>query len=106
MPVYYSTNYTVEPIWYTHADSTEGGGDDVVVQRGGPYAPDVNVTCVPNAGNIQFQVKDNNGDWFTPAETSYTVTDSNLVRLPRANMPEIRIYATNDATFYVEGIIN
>lgn len=97
--VYVSTNYQVVPIWYTSADT------DVIVTRGGPYATDVNVTCIPNAGNIQFQVKDQNGAWFTPAEASYTVTDSNLVRLPRANMPDVRILATGDATFYVEGDI-
>lgn len=99
----HSTNYTVTPKWYTAADKSEENGEDVIAYRKGPYAQDLNVTCVPRTGNIQFQVKDDNGDWFTPSETSYTVTDSNLVRLPRANMPDIRIIATLDATFSVEG---
>ena len=105
MPTNCSTNYTCTPIWYTNADSTEGGGTDVVALAKGPYGADLNVTCVVNAGNIQFQVKDALGAWFTPAEASYTVTASNLVRLPRKNMPDIRIYATSDATFYVEGAL-
>jgi len=82
---------------------TEQGGTDVIARASGPYAQDVNVTCVVKTGNIQFQVKDEVGNWFTPSEASYTVSDSNLVRLPRANMPDIRIIATADATFYVEG---
>lgn len=105
MPQNCSTNYTCTPIWYTIADSEEEGGTDVVLTAKGPYAPDVNVTCVVNAGNIQFQVKDADGDWFTPAEASYTVTDSNLVRIPRSNMPDIRVLATVDATFYIEGAL-
>lgn len=97
MPQTCSTNYVCNPIWYTAADI------DVIAVAAGPYAQDLNVTCVVKSGNIQFQVKDENGDWFTPSEASYTINDSNLVRLPRANMPDIRIIATADATFYVEG---
>jgi hypothetical protein len=103
MPQECSTNYTCVPIWYTLADQTEQGGEDVIAYAAGPHAADLNVTCVVNSGTIQFQVKDNNGNWFTPSEASYTVQDSNLVRLPRANMPDVRIIATGDATFYVEG---
>ena len=98
-----STNYVCIPVWYTASDSTEGGGTDVVALAAGPHAVDLNITCIVKLGNIQFQVKDENGDWFTPSEASYTVTDSNLVRLPRANMPDMRILATNDATFSVTG---
>lgn len=103
MPQICSTNYDCTPIWYTISDKTEEGGEDVIAQAAGPHAQDLNVTCVCNNGTIQFQVKDNLGVWFTPEEASYTVIDSNLVRLPRANMPDIRIIATVDATFYVEG---
>lgn len=103
MPQTCSTNYVCKPIWYTQADRKENGGTDVIAYAAGPYAPDLNVTCVVNSGNIQFQVKDNNGNWFTPSEASYTVYDSNLVRLPRANMPDVRVIATADATFYIEG---
>ena len=103
MPQTCSTNYVCEPKWFTAADKTEEGGEDVIAQAAGPYAQDLNVTCVPKAGTIQFQVKDEAGNWFTPTEASYTINDSNLVRLPRANMPAIRIIATADATFYVEG---
>ena len=98
-----TTNYTCTPVWYTAADSTEGGGDDVISYAAGPSAVDLNVTCVVNTGNVQFQVKDNNDVWFTPTEASYTVLASNCVRLPRANMPDIRILATGDATFSVAG---
>lgn len=97
------TNYTVTPTWFTIDDSEEQGGEDVIAYAAGPYAQDLNITCVVNSGNIQFQVRDNNGDWFTPVEASYTVSDSNLVRLPRANMPDVRILATADATFMVTG---
>lgn len=97
MPQTCSVNYECNPIWYTAADT------DVIAKAAGPYAEDLNVTCVVKSGNIQFQVKDDEGNWFTPEEFSYTVTASNLVRLPRANMPDVRILATADATFYVEG---
>lgn len=103
MPQVCSTNYVCNPIWYALADKAEEGGEDVVARAAGPHAQDLNVTCVCNTGTIQFQVKDNLGAWFTPNEASYTVNDSNLVRLPRANMPDVRIIATGDATFYIEG---
>ncbi|ACL81424.1 hypothetical protein [Sulfitobacter phage EE36phi1] len=103
MPQTCSTNYLCTPIWYTFSDRVEEGGEDVIAYAAGPYAQDLNVTCVCGAGTVQFQVKNHLGVWFTPAEASYTVNESNLVRLPRANMPDIRIIATGDATFYVEG---
>lgn len=92
-----TTNYVCTPKWYVAADT------DVIAYAAGPHAPDLNVTCVVKTGNIQFQVKDELGAWFTPTEASYTVLASNLVRLPRANMPDIRIIATSDATFSIEG---
>jgi hypothetical protein len=105
MPQLCSTNYECTPIWYDETNSTEGGGEDVIAAAAGPYAQDLNVTCVPGAGTVQFQVKDHEGNWFTPAEASYTVNESNLVRLPRANMPDVRILATGPARFYVEGAL-
>ena len=92
-----ATNYVCTPVWF---DSTDL---EVIAYAAGPHAVDLNVVCVVNTGDIQFQVKDANGDWFTPSEASYTVSDSNLVRLPRSNMPDIRILATGDATFSVYG---
>lgn len=92
-----TTNYVCTPKWYTSADL------DVIAQPAGPHAVDLNVTCVVNTGDIQFQVKNHLDEWFTPAEFSYTVQASNLVRLPRANMPAVRILATGDATFSIEG---
>lgn len=94
-----TTNYVCVPVWYTAADL------DVIAQPGGPSAVDLNVTCLPKTGDIQFQIKDELDAWFTPAEASYTVLDSNLVRMPRANMPEMRILATGDATFSVAGAL-
>ncbi len=94
-----STNYTCTPVWFTAAD------EDVIAQAAGPHAVDLNVTCIVKAGNIQFQVQDETGAWFTPTEASYTVTASNLVRFPRANMPAMRILATADATFSVNGAL-
>lgn len=99
-----STNYVCTPIWYDAQNNTDTGtADDVIAYAAGPYAQDLNVTCEVNSGTVQFQVKDSTGTWFTPSEVSYTVQDSNLVRLPRANMPDVRIIATGDAKFYVEG---
>lgn len=92
-----TTNYVCTPKWYVAADI------DVIAYAAGPHAVDLNVTCIVKTGNIQFQVKDELGAWFTPSESSYTVLASNLVRLPRANMPDIRILATGNATFAVEG---
>lgn len=92
-----TTNYVCVPKWYVAADV------DVIAHAAGPHAVDLNVTCIVKTGNIQFQVKDEEGEWFTPSEASYTVLASNLVRLPRANMPDIRIIATADATFSIEG---
>jgi len=92
-----TTNYTCVPKWYVAADL------DVIAKAAGPHAVDLNITCVVKTGNIQFQVKDDEDEWFTPSEASYTVLASNLVRLPRANMPDVRIIATADATFSIEG---
>jgi hypothetical protein len=94
-----STNYTCTPVWYTETDLT------VIAQAAGPHAVDLNVTCIVKAGNIQFQVQDELGEWFTPTEAAYTVNASNLVRFPRANMPSMRILATADATFSVQGVL-
>jgi len=98
-----STNYVCTPIWYTQANQVENGGEDVIAYAAGPYAQDLNITCVVKTGTVQFQIKDELGAWFTPSEASYTVNNSNLVRLPRANMPDVRVIATSDATFYIEG---
>ena len=103
MPQSCSVNYVCTPIWYSASDRAEQGGEDVIAYAAGPYAVDLNVTCVVGNGDVQFQVRDHNGNWFTPSEASYTVHDSNLVRLPRANMPDVRIIATADARFYIEG---
>lgn len=100
-----TTNYTCTPKWYVAGDASENGGEDVILYSKGPHAEDTNVTCVVNSGNIQFQVKNENDAWFTPSEASYTVTASNLVRIPRANMPDIRILATSDATFSIAGAL-
>lgn len=99
-----STNYICTPIWYdVEYNSDTGTKDDVIAYAAGPYAQDLNITCEVNTGTVQFQVKDSSGVWFTPSEASYTVQDSNLVRLPRANMPDVRVIATGDAKFYIEG---
>lgn len=94
-----TTNYICVPKWYVAADL------DVIAQIGGPSAPDLNVTCQVNTGNIQFQVKNDADDWFTPADASYTVTVSNVIRMPRANMPDMRVLATGDATFAITGAL-
>ena len=94
-----TTNYTCVPTWYVLTDVA------VIAQIGGPSAPDLNVTCVVGTGTVQFQVKDELGAWFTPADASYTVTVSNVIRMPRANMPDMRILATGDATFSVTGAL-
>ena len=59
-----TTNYICVPKWYVLTDI------DVIAQIGGPSAPDLNVTCIPGTGSVQFQVKDENDDWFTPADAS------------------------------------
>lgn len=97
MSTEYLSGQTCAPKWYVATD------EDVIVQACGPHAVDLNITCITKNGNIQLQVQDEEGVWFTPTEASYTVEESNLVRLPRANMPAIRILATVDATFHVQG---
>ena len=92
-----TTNYVCTPKWYVAAD------DDVILPSKGPSATDLNVTCIVKTGNIQFQIKNELDAWFTPSESAFTIVASSLVRLPRANMPEVRIIATNDATFSVHG---
>jgi hypothetical protein len=92
-----ATNYVCTPVWYDSADL------DVIAKAAGPHAVDLNVTCFVGTGDVQFQVKDPDDAWFTPAEASYTVLASNLVRLPRANMPDVRILATGNAKFSIEG---
>lgn len=97
MPEICTTTYVCTPKWYDATDT------DVIVRAAGPHAVDLNVVCWVGDGNIQFQVQDPDGNWFTPSEASYTVVDSNCVRLPRANMPDIRILATGTAKFHVVG---
>ena len=92
-----TTEYTCVPTWFTATDL------EVIAKAAGPHAVDLNVTCIVDSGDVQFQVKDNLDAWFTPSEASYTVLASNCVRLPRANMPDVRILATGDATFSVNG---
>ena len=94
-----TTNYTCVLVWYVLTDTA------VIAQAGGPSEPDLNITCIPNTGNVQIQVKDELDAWFTPADASYTVTVANVIRLPRGNMPETRILATGDATFAVHGAL-
>ena len=109
MPQECATNYVCTPKWYTSADQEVTDefdvttGTNVIAYAAGPYAQGLNVVCDVRAGTVQFQVQDRDGVWFTPTEASYTVNDSNLVRLPRANMPDMRIIATGDAAFYIEG---
>lgn len=92
-----TTTYVCTPVWYTSANT------DVIAHAAGPHAVDLNVTCIVGTGNIQFQIKDHLDAWFTPSEASYTVSANNLVRLPRANMPDVRILATGTATFSIQG---
>lgn len=94
-----TTNYVCTPVWYNSTNL------DVIASAAGPHAVDLNVTCFVGTGNVQFQVKDPSGNWFTPSEASFTVLASNLVRLPRANMPDTRIIATGNAQFSVEGAL-
>jgi len=99
MPVC-ATNYVCTPVWYTSADL------DVIALAAGPHAVDLNVTCFVGTGDVQFQVKNPTGGWFTPSESAYTVVDSNLVRLPRANMPDVRVLASGNAQFSIEGSLS
>jgi hypothetical protein len=92
-----TTNYVCTPVWY---DATNV---DVIAHAQGPHAVDLNITCFVGTGDVQIQVQDPDGNWFTPSESSYTILDSNLVRLPRANMPDMRIIATGNAKFAVHG---
>lgn len=94
-----TTNYTCVLVWYTSADT------DVIAQIGGPSAPDLNVTCLVGTGSVVFQVKDDQDAWFTPADASYTVTVSNVIRMPRANMPDMRVLATGNAKFSITGAL-
>ena len=56
-------------------------------------------------GEIEFQIRDDENNWITPEEASYAVGASNLVRLPRANMPEMRILANGRSVFSIHGAI-
>lgn len=107
MPQTCSTSYTCTPTWHDATDRSDPPAgeakEDIVAYAAGPHAQDLNVVCFVGTGTIEFQVKDPDGNWFTPNEASYTVAASNCVRLPRANMPDVRIIATGDAKFYVEG---
>ena len=103
MPQSCETNYQCTPIWFDVTANSETGGDDVIAYAAGPHAVDLNVVCFVGTGTVQFQVKDPDDNWFTPSEASFTVIDDTCVRLPRANMPDVRVIATGDAKFYIEG---
>lgn len=99
-----TTTHTCTPNWYTAQNNSDTGTEeDIIAQAGGFHAIDLNIVCVTKTGTIQFQVQDDLGVWFTPTESAYTIQDSNVVRLPRANMPAIRIIATGDAVFSIYG---
>lgn len=94
-----TTNYDCVAKWYVSTDL------DAIAQIGGPSAPDLNVTCIPGTGSVQFQVKDELDAWFTPADASYTISVANVVRMPRAYMPDMRVIAFGDATFSITGAL-
>lgn len=102
-----STQYVCTQTWYDATDRSDPptgtAKDDVIAYGAGPHGEDLNVVCVTGTGDVQFQVQDPDGNWFTPGEASYTVSASNVVRLPRSNMPNVRIIATGDAKFAVTG---
>lgn len=102
-----TVSYDCNPKWYDATDRSDPptgeAKEDVVARAAGPYAEDINVVCFVGTGSIEFQVQNPDGDWFTPSEASYTVAASNCVRLPRANMPAVRIIANGDAKFHVQG---
>lgn len=77
--------------------------DEVILKGGTSYAPPINIICIANSGQIEFQIQDNNEAWFTPSDPSFTVNVSAIKEFHNANMPDVKIKATNDATFYVLG---
>lgn len=108
MPQICSTNYVCTPQWFDatyNLDTHPDGPGNVIISASGPHAQDVNMVCWVADGNVQIQTEDPDGNWFTPGEASYTVTDSTIVRIPRANMPNLRIIATQGAKFYIEGAL-
>ena len=105
MPQTCSTNYTCTPVWYdsTHNTDTHPDSEDVIIRGAGPYTPDNNIVCDVGTGNVKIQVKNKDGEWFTPSASQWTIIDSDCVRLPRANMPDVRIIASGDAEFHITG---
>lgn len=102
------TNYTCTPTWYTVADNSEvetNGefGDDVILNSAGPHAVDNNMVVDVGTGTVEIQVQDSTQTWFTPSEASWTITADGCKRIPRANMPDLRVIATGDATFHIVG---
>jgi len=86
------TTHNVVPLFH-HADDEE----DILLCPGDEFAePKVLVTFLGESGEIELQVKDDQGEWFT-----YDMLGWGLQTLDRRNMPETRIVATNGASFRV-----
>ncbi len=63
----------------------------------------VSVVVAPGTGSVQVQIEDPAGDYFTPADASYTLDVADVYYMPRQNRPATKIVAVGDAQFYVIG---
>jgi len=59
------------------------------------------IVVEPNGGSVQLQMRNSNGNWFTPASADYTLTQPGPVRVERSNTPAMRLVATGAAKFEV-----
>jgi hypothetical protein len=63
----------------------------------------ISIVVDPGDGNVQIQIRNPAGVFFTPAAEMYTLTEADVYVIPMSNKPEMQIIATGTAQFYVIG---
>lgn len=77
--------------------------DELIIPEGVHYSTDFSIVVEPGDGNVQVQIQDSAGDWFTPSADEYTLAAADVYVIDRRNKPSFKIMATGTAKFYTIG---
>ncbi|MCF7725788.1 hypothetical protein [Sulfitobacter sp. M22] len=78
--------------------------DDKIIPEGVNYSTDFSIVVDPGDGDVQVQIEDSAGDWFTPDGEEYTLTLADVYVIDRRNRPSLKIVASGTAKFYTIGV--
>ncbi len=78
--------------------------DDKIIPEGVHHSTDFSIVVDPGNGNVQVQIEDAAGAWFTPAAAEYTLTAADVYVIDRRNRPSLKIVASGTAQFYTIGV--